>query len=273
MPSSGLLEGLTLFTENTGLIVGRTLFDPSRWKVPVIVSNFSQETIVVDPFTEVGMITKVTAIQCVTEPLQQQHSSTGALPRHFQDLLEQTCRDLDPAQLRRLAAVLLKYSDIFPVPGAPLTGHTDAVEHDNNTGDRPPISCAPRRMSPQKKKTEEECVAEMLTGGQIKPSDSPWSSPVVLVTKKDGGICFCVDYRRLNDVTTKDVYPSLGLTISSICWPVSSGFLPSTWPVAIGRCHCPRRPVLKMRSQHIWTYFSFGSCHLASVMPQRPLSG
>ena len=47
-------------------------------------------------------------------------------------------------------------------------------------------------------KKEEECVAEMLTGGQIEPSDSPWSSPVVLVTKKDGGIQFCVDYHRQN---------------------------------------------------------------------------
>ena len=104
------------------------------------------------PFTEVGMIAQVSAIQCVTEPLQQQHSAIGVLPRHLQDLLEQTCRDLDPAQRRRLAAVLVKYSDTFLVPGAPLTGHTDAVEHDINTGDRPPICCAPRRMSPQKMK-------------------------------------------------------------------------------------------------------------------------
>ena len=63
LPSSGLLEGLTLSAEDTGLIVGRTLVDPSKWKVPVLVSNFSQETIVVNPFTEVGMITQVTAIQ------------------------------------------------------------------------------------------------------------------------------------------------------------------------------------------------------------------
>ena len=59
-------------------------------------------------------------------------------------------------------------------------------------------------MSPQKLKKEEECVAEMLTGGQIEPSDSLWFSPVMLVTKKDGG---CVDNRWLNDATVKDAYP------------------------------------------------------------------
>ena len=62
-------------------------------------------------------------------------------------------------------------------------------------------------MSPQKIKREEACVTEMLTGGQIEPSDSPWSAPVVLVTKKDGGTRFCVDYRRLNLATVKDAYP------------------------------------------------------------------
>ena len=70
LPSSGLLEGLTLFAEDMALIVGRTLVDPSKWKVPVLVSNFSQETIVVTPFTEVGMITQITAIQSLAEPPQ-----------------------------------------------------------------------------------------------------------------------------------------------------------------------------------------------------------
>ena len=207
LPSSGLLEGLTLFAEDTGLIVGRTLVDPSGWKVPVLVSNFSQETVVVNPFTEVGMITQVTAIQSVADDRIRPRGVTGELPHHLQDLVDQTSGDLDGDQRRRLAEVLLEYADIFPVPGDPLTGHTDAVEHDINTGDRSPIRCAPRRMSPQKMKKEEDCVTEMLTGDQIEASDSPWSSPVVLVTKKDGGTRFCVDYRQLNDATIKDAYP------------------------------------------------------------------
>ena len=81
------------------------------------------------------------------------------------------------------------------------------MEHNIDTGDSQPIRCAPRRMSPQKVQREEACVDEMLSGGQIEASESPWSAPVVLVTKKDGGIRFCVDYRKLNLATVKDAYP------------------------------------------------------------------
>ena len=185
MPSSGLLEGLTVFAENTGLVVGRTLVDPSRWRVPVL----SQDTVMVEPFSEVGMVTQVSAIQSVTETMDRPPCGIESLPVHLRDLLDQMSRDLDDMQQRQLAGVLhlLRYSDLFPIPGSTLTGHTDAVEHEIDTGDGPPICCAPRRMSPQKMKKEEECVAEMLTGGQIEPSDSLWSSPVVLVTKKDVG--------------------------------------------------------------------------------------
>ena len=135
MPSSDLLEGLTLFAENTGLIVGRTLVDPSRWKVPVLVSNFSQDTVVVAPFSEVGMIAQVSAIQSITEPLHQSQGDADSLPTHLHELLDQTSQDLDTTQQCQLVDVLLQYSDLFPTPGSTFTGHTDAVEHEIDTGD------------------------------------------------------------------------------------------------------------------------------------------
>ena len=204
---SGLLEGLTVFSENTGLVVGRTLVDPSGWKVPVLVSNFGQETVMVEPFSEIGMIAQVSAIQPTMDRLPHPSCDPVTLPEHLHGLLERASSDLDNLQKSQLASTLLEFVDLFPVPGSALTGHTDAVEHTIDTGDSPPVRCAPRRMSPQKIKQEEICVDNMLSGGQIEPSDSPWSAPVVLVTKKDGGTRFCVDYRRLNLATVKDAYP------------------------------------------------------------------
>ncbi|KAL5457414.1 hypothetical protein EMCRGX_G034666 [Ephydatia muelleri] len=48
---------------------------------------------------------------------------------------------------------------------------------------------------------------EMLEKDVIQPSHSPWSSPIILVRKKDGSMRFCVDYRKVNSVTKKDAYP------------------------------------------------------------------
>ena len=108
---------------------------------------------------------------------------------------------------RLLCELLHRYKHIFPAPGEPVTGRTTSVQHEILTSDARPVRCGPRRLAPAGLQTEQTCVQEMLLGGQIELSDSPWASPVVLVTTKDGSKRFCVDYRRLNALTTKDTYP------------------------------------------------------------------
>ncbi|KAK3708498.1 hypothetical protein QZH41_003116 [Actinostola sp. cb2023] len=86
-------------------------------------------------------------------------------------------------------------------------GTTHAVEHKIQTGDAMPIRQHPRRTSPWKREEIHRQVDELLQQGRVSESSSPWSSPVVLVAKKDGSQRLCIDYRLLNAVTVKDAYP------------------------------------------------------------------
>ena len=124
---------------------------------------------------------------------------------------------------------------MFPAPGEPVTGRTTSVQHEILTSDARPVCCGPRRLALAGLRTEQTCVQEMLLGGQIELSDSPWGSPVVLVTKTDGSTRFCVDYRQWNSLTTKELMTRCG------CWVINSGSQCWTSLVGIGKWPCPRK--------------------------------
>ena len=81
------------------------------------------------------------------------------------------------------------------------------AKHKIDNGEMRPIKQVPRSIPLTKHNKVKELVDEIKMSGVIEPSSGPWSSPVVLVKKKDGSTRFCIDYRKLNDVTKKDSYP------------------------------------------------------------------
>lgn len=111
--------------------------------------------------------------------------------------------DLDPEQMRALQVVMEKFRSLA---GTKL-GRTNRVTHVIDTGDAKPIKQRYRPMAPAMLEVVNKEIDEMLELGVIRPSRSPWNSPIVMVKKKDGSLRFCFDGRQLNSVTKPDAYP------------------------------------------------------------------
>ena len=138
----------------------------------------------------------------VTENSYQEPLRTEKLTAAFQ--LDRAA--ISPEQQSTLENLLLSHANIFALDNSEL-GCTGVVKHRIDTGESPPIYQSARRIPFALRGLVDDMVEDMLAQDIIQPSHSPWASPVVLVKKKDGSMRFCVDYRRLNSVTKRDVHP------------------------------------------------------------------
>ena len=182
-----------------GLIVARTVNRVHDGHVLARMVNTTDGTIRLHPEQRIGV---VEAIAMATSDTQVTSTSNTSYEFQLKDFDVQT-DGLTGSQCNEVNELLRKNASLF---AGNRIGRSRGVKHGIDTGAAPPIRQAPRRASYDQKKIIEQQVRDMLEQDIIKPSMSPWSSPVILVRKKDGSWRFCADYRKLNDVTIKDSY-------------------------------------------------------------------
>ncbi|GFX41979.1 hypothetical protein TNCV_4515871 [Trichonephila clavipes] len=255
-------SGLIGSAENkaNGLLIASTLVDLSRKTIPVRICNVTEKSRVFQKGEVWATCSPVTCV-CKSSSLLLSNSPQQLTP----DLLENA--ELSPEQKSSAERLFQEFEDVFSRNSSDI-GHSTVTQHRIDTADHPPIKQHPRRLPFAKQEEVGTLLREMQENDIIEPSSSPWASPIVLVRKKDGSTRFCVDYRKLNDVTKKDSYPLPRIddtldTLSGHKWFSTLDLKSGYWQVEI---HPEDRE--KQHSLPAKDYGSSKSCRSGSAMRQ-----
>ncbi|MCG7876441.1 MAG: pol polyprotein, partial [Candidatus Thiodiazotropha endolucinida] len=184
-------------------------------RVPVRVCNLSAHFIEIPPKSLLCSLNQVSVVDSWTPDLSQKQEPKSTSTENLNVQIDED--NLTPDQLIEAKAVLNKWSDIFS-KGPTDLGKTDLVKHTIKLTDETPFKEPYRRIPPGLFEEVRMHLKEMLDAGAIRESESPYSSNVVLVRKKDGSLRFCIDFRKLNNRTIRDSYslPRIDDTIDTL---------------------------------------------------------
>jgi hypothetical protein len=204
-----VIEG-DLRTPNRALLVGRALVQGGKQTFPCRVMNLTTEPIKLKQGTPLGVLSEAQAASVTTTRRQQAgpEPSIADMRRALEGKgvsLADTA--LEGSDLDALIRLLYRNLDIMASSIAEIPGTNLELKLRIDTGDSPPIRKRAYRHSPADKEEISRQTKEMLEAGIIEESDTPWCSPVLLVTKKDGTKRFTVDYRGVNAVTSLTSWP------------------------------------------------------------------
>ena len=214
VPHEPVVGGMWIFDRpvkesKTTVISAASLVTPTREGVPVRLLNARQDAVTIYKGTCVGQMELTSGTESINISTTQSEDalpSTEGKEEVLWNMVENCCGRVTEEQKKRVYLLVSAYADIFAAFPTDY-GHTNRLLHTINTGNHPPIRQHARRLPPYKKEEIRTLLNQMQEKGIIRPSNSPWASPVVLVQKKDGTKRFCVDYRKLNSITRRDAYP------------------------------------------------------------------
>lgn len=122
--------------------------------------------------------------------------------------LEKTVNDesVSEEDRKKLELLLRRYADVFSISKHDI-GLTKMVKHKIDTSSAVPITCRRGRIPIGLEAKVDEMIQDFENKGIIRPSNSAWNAPLVIVPKKDGNIRLTVDYRQLNAITRRPIFP------------------------------------------------------------------
>jgi len=173
----------------------------------VKVCNFGQDQAIVLKISILGFAEPFEGplFAAITEEKATEDTPTGEDTSLSDDPVEDVDLSEAPEHLhKQIQEMLRKHSAMWDG----TLGTINATENYIVTpADAVPIRAQPYRTDPFKRQIIADKINKMLKRNVIESSHSAWASPVVMVPKKNGKARFCVDYRRLNNITRKDAYP------------------------------------------------------------------
>ena len=207
--TQGIIEGHDRPLCDGNVVVARVVLNPAEETLPLRVINLSGEPQTLYKGTDVATCQPVSHVS--EQDLELDSSSsrsnvTSELPDHLQSLANEY-EDRLKADERDMAGCLLsEFTDSFAKSKNDLS-ITSVDKHSMTMASQQRVKMGPGRLPLAKRKALKCELDQLLSLGVIEPSSSSWASPVVLVTKKDGSLRLCVDYRKVNDLLIKDSYP------------------------------------------------------------------
>lgn len=188
-----------------GLIMPQCVVEVDKdRKAKLQITNISGHEIRIPKNQKIASFQQATILTPSSKSQQTQQSSTGPVAVD----LEESC--LSEEQKSETRDRIEKWKNVFasgPFELGRMKQEDPATEtHHIRLTDPTPFKDRARRIPPGMFEEVKKHIEDMLACGAIRESNSPWSSNVVLVRKKDGSLRLCIDYRKLNERTIRDAY-------------------------------------------------------------------